>query len=186
MRAVKQESGRRIAFLIAEKSMRRKFVGFFAGSAGAVPVSRALDLTKPATGMIYLPEPDENPLLVRGRGTKFKTEAQMGGLLVLPTPKTGGSAASTEIVEIRSDEEIILKKEFKGRAAFLQLTLGEGESKGTKYKTAPKVDQTEVYEAVFERLSQGGCVGIFPEGGSHDRTELLPLKGLSSSMVVLQ
>src|SRR5262249_46437859 len=45
-----------------------------------------------------------------------------------------------------------------------------------KYKVAPKVDQTQVYEAVFQRLNEGGCVGIFPEGGSHDRTELLPLK----------
>jgi len=158
--------------------MRRKFVGFFAGSVGAVPVSRALDMTSPALGKIYLPEPDENPLLVRGRGTKFTVQAQVGGLLVLPTPKTGGSAASTEIVEIRSDEEIIVKKEFKGRAALMQLTEEGQDGKGTKYKTAPKVDQTEVYEAVFERLSEGGCVGIFPEGGSHDRTELLPLKGL--------
>ena len=29
---------------------------------------------------------------------------------------------------------------------------------------------------VFKRLSERGAVGIFPEGGSHDRTELLPLK----------
>ncbi len=43
-------------------------------------------------------------------------------------------------------------------------------------KLAPYTDQTKVYEAVFDRLRSGGCVGIFPEGGSHDRTELLPLK----------
>jgi len=29
---------------------------------------------------------------------------------------------------------------------------------------------------VLERLAEGGAVGIFPEGGSHDRTDLLPLK----------
>ena len=49
--------------------------------------------------------------------------------------------------------------------------------KGTKFKVAPHVDQTAVYQAVFKRLGTGGCVGIFPEGGSHDRTTLLPLKG---------
>ena len=48
--------------------------------------------------------------------------------------------------------------------------------KGTKFKLAPHIDQTKVYQAVFDRLKSGGCVGIFPEGGSHDRTELLPLK----------
>ena len=26
------------------------------------------------------------------------------------------------------------------------------------------------------RLHAGGCIGIFPEGGSHDRSDLLPLK----------
>ncbi len=49
---------------------------------------------------------------------------------------------------------------------------------GTKFKIAPHVDQTMVYDSVFERLRAGGCIGIFPEGGSHDRTQLLPLKGI--------
>jgi glycerol-3-phosphate O-acyltransferase/dihydroxyacetone phosphate acyltransferase len=53
----------------------------------------------------------------------------------------------------------------------------KGEFQGTPFRVAPKVDQTKVYDAVFEKLSSGGCIGIFPEGGSHDRTELLPLKG---------
>jgi len=34
----------------------------------------------------------------------------------------------------------------------------------------------QVFGAVWSRLAAGDCVGIFPEGGSHDRTELLPLK----------
>ncbi|PHJ21633.1 glycerol-3-phosphate acyltransferase, partial [Cystoisospora suis] len=44
------------------------------------------------------------------------------------------------------------------------------------YKILPKVDQREVYEAVSQSLVEGDCIGIFPEGGSHDRTTLLPLK----------
>jgi glycerol-3-phosphate O-acyltransferase/dihydroxyacetone phosphate acyltransferase len=38
------------------------------------------------------------------------------------------------------------------------------------------VDQSRVYNAVFQALKHGQCIGIFPEGGSHDRTDLLPLK----------
>ena len=34
----------------------------------------------------------------------------------------------------------------------------------------------QVFEKVLDRLSSGGTIGIFPEGGSHDRTDLLPLK----------
>ena len=33
-----------------------------------------------------------------------------------------------------------------------------------------------MYEYVWQSLSQNECIGIFPEGGSHDRTDLLPLK----------
>lgn len=117
----------------------------------------------------------------------------MGGLLVLPS--VNNTAANAEILVIVSLEEIRLKKPFKGDVAINQLTGRElivsdgkteedmlkdrknGEFGGASFKVAPKVDQTKVYDAVFEKLNQGGCVGIFPEGGSHDRTELLPLKG---------
>ena len=192
------EAGRRIAWLIAEKSMRRKFIGGMAKLAGSVSVGRALDSTKPGTGMIYLPDPTNDPTLIRGVGTLFEKEAQIGGLLVLPS--VNGTAANTEILEIHGNEEIRLKKEFKGDTVIKQLTgkMEAGESdnlsngkiekeedfQGTKYKTAPKVDQSMVYNAVFERLQAGGCVGIFPEGGSHDRTELLPLKGMCNSDAV--
>lgn len=39
-----------------------------------------------------------------------------------------------------------------------------------------RVDQTVVYAKVLDKLAEGGAIGIFPEGGSHDRTDLLPLK----------
>ena len=192
MRVVRSEARRRIAFLIAEKSMRQRPIGNFARAAGAVPVGRAMDSTKPGKGMIYLPDPTNDPTLVGGVGTHFDREAEVGGLLVLPLFE--GNAASADILEIVGPEEIRLKKEFKGEAALKQLT-GKGDVngghtidgmvmdgdgghfQGTKYKVAPKIDQTKVYDAVFQRLNDGGCVGIFPEGGSHDRTELLPLKG---------
>ena len=192
MRTLRNECRRRAAFLIAAKSMDRFLIGWFARKVGAVPVGRALDMVKPGTGTIYLPDPINDPLLIRGIGTKFESkEVQLGGLLVLPS--VDGSAANTEIAEVISNEELRLKKPFKGQAAMQQLTgrsdvdksggfsdqnvngIKEG-FEGSKYKTAPKVDQTQVYDAVFDRLSAGGAVGIFPEGGSHDRTELLPLK----------
>ena len=197
MRVIKIEAGRRIAWLIAEKSMRRKFIGGLARAAGAVSVGRALDNTKPGAGRVYLPDPSNNPSLIRGVSTHFEKECQVGGLIVLPS--VNGTAANSEILEIHGDEEIRLKKEFKGEIAIRQLTGkreeggdargengklgGASEFEGTVYKTAPKVDQSKVYDAVFERLQAGGCVGIFPEGGSHDRTELLPLKGIHQNNV---
>jgi glycerol-3-phosphate O-acyltransferase/dihydroxyacetone phosphate acyltransferase len=192
MRTLRTECHRRAAFLIAAKSMNRWLIGWFARKVGAVPVGRALDMVKPGFGTVYFPDPINDPLLVRGLNTKFDGEqVQIGGLLVLPS--MGGTAANAEIAEVISPDELRLKKPFKGAAAMRQMTGREDVDEngkftdqtlkgpapgfsGTKYKTAPKVDQTQVYDAVFDRLSAGGAVGIFPEGGSHDRTELLPLK----------
>ena len=44
------------------------------------------------------------------------------------------------------------------------------------YDILEHVDQAHVFRHVHEALADGGCIGIFPEGGSHDNTELLPLK----------
>lgn len=126
-------------------------------------------------------------------GTKFgQGEGEVGGMIFLPSIK-GQSGASVDISEIISPEEVRIKRPFKGKLSMEQLTgrddidengkflkknlKGAREGfQGTKFKLAPHIDQTKVYEAVFARLRSGGCVGIFPEGGSHDRTELLPLK----------
>lgn len=191
MRVVRQDAHRRIAFLVAEKSMRRKFIGFAASLVGSVPVGRALDMKKPAQGRIYLPDPENDPALIKGNGVNFKSEQfQIGGLVVLPS--VNNTAANAEIEEIISENELRLKKPFKGDVAYRQLTgkpveesngkLVNGDAlekngfEGTKFQVAPHVDQGKVYEAVFERIKSGGCIGIFPEGGSHDRTDLLPLK----------
>ncbi|KAF2706334.1 hypothetical protein K504DRAFT_438527 [Pleomassaria siparia CBS 279.74] len=194
MRMVKKETGRRIHFLTAEASMKRKFVGTMASLTGAVPVGRAMDSAHAATGQIYLPDPLNDPCLVRGVGTSFEDkDFHPGGTLLLP--KVNGLSASAEIQEIKGPEELKLKRPFKGGIAMQQLTgrndmtedgkfVDGAEAKtgpapgfeGTSFKVAPKLDQNKVYEAVHQVLHRGGSVGIFPEGGSHDRTDLLPLK----------
>lgn len=195
MRVVKKEADRRIQFLIADKSMKRKFIGAMAGLTGVVPVGRAMDMTKPANGKIYLPDPINDPTLLRGVDTNFEDAAfQVGGTIVLP--KVDEKAATAEILDIKGPEEIRLKRGFKGGVAMQQLTGrndmtkdgtfidGAADKKATaegfqgiEFKVAPKLDQTEVYDAVHTVLHHGGSIGIFPEGGSHDRTDLLPLKG---------
>lgn len=192
MRVIRSEAQRRISWLIAEKSFRRKFIGILARGIGTLPVARAMDNLKFGTGTVYLPDPVNQPTLLRGVGTNFEGKGfEVDGTIALPT--VNGTSHSTVIAEIKGPEELILKKAFKHRDALFQLTgrqdidqdgnfAGDASEqvsdfKGTKFKVAPHVDQTAVYQAVFKRLGAGGCVGIFPEGGSHDRTTLLPLKG---------
>lgn len=197
MRVIRTEVRRRISWLIAEKSFRRKFIGLLARGIGAVPVARAMDNMKPGEGTIYLPDPVNQPTLLRGIGTNFE-KFEPEGTIALPT--INGTSHSTTIAEIHGPEELILKKPFKARDALYQLTgrtditddgkfTGDVSEQalsgfnGSKFKYAPHVDQSAVYNAVFGRLSTGGCIGIFPEGGSHDRPELLPLKGMRLPLI---
>ena len=164
--------------------MKRKFIGSMAGLTGAVSVGRAMDSTKPAVGKIYLPDPAKDPQLVRGVGTNFEDKSfQVGGTLYLP--KVNEASASAEIAEIIGPEELRLKRPFKGDVAKQQLTgklntsqSDSGSFEGTDFLVAPKLNQKEVYDKVHAVLHAGGSIGIFPEGGSHDRTDLLPLKGM--------
>jgi len=162
----------------------------------AVPISRAQDEAKPGTGVIKLSPTD--PCLVIGVGTKFKTE--LGARKKILLPKSVG-AVLAEIDEIISDTEVRVKREFsndrgKGTAKILQklaVLEAEGE-KGLTFKVLPYINQEVIYRHVYQQLKEGGCIGIFPEGmistyrftpqarliftigGSHDRTDLLPLK----------
>lgn len=165
MNQVKREANRRISFLIAAKSYRQNIIGHFSKVQQSIPVVRAQDNLKPGSGKISI-DVDEDPFLVKGKGTKFTLECSEKGIIALPQ-----SLGASEVVEVRSDTELIIRKEFKDTPQIRTLL-----TKGTSYKAAHKVDQKEVYQKVFDHLSHGNCIGIFPEGGSHDRTDLLPLK----------
>ncbi|CAK7209900.1 Glycerol-3-phosphate/dihydroxyacetone phosphate acyltransferase [Sporothrix curviconia] len=196
-RTLRTESKRRVSLLIAQKSVHG-FIGWASRQVGSVPVGRAQDSAKPAKGTIFLPDPIGDPTLLQGVGTNFERDAEVNGMVFLPSVK-GQSGSSVDIAKILGPDKLRLKRPFSGRTAIVQLTgcdasaidedgnfinkeavakeggLAPGYT-GTKFKLAAHIDQTKVYHAVFNRLRNGGCVGIFPEGGSHDRTGLLPLK----------
>ncbi|KPI43517.1 putative acyltransferase [Cyphellophora attinorum] len=171
MRIFKMEANRRISWLIAEKSTKRKFVGAMSRAVGSIPVGRALDKVKKAEGRISLPDAEGDATLIEGQGVDFENgQFEVGGLIVLP--KSGNQTPSAEIAKIESKTRIRLKKPFTSEVA-LKALKAEG---GSSFQVAPFVDQGKVYTMVSDELDAGGVIGIFPEGGSHDRSDLLPLK----------
>lgn len=164
MRQVQLASSRRIFFLIAEKSMRRRFIGFMARLAGSIPVARPLDYLKQGTGKLILPN-IFGSMHIYGVGTNFTKELSEGFLIVL------SGTCTLEVAKVVSDTEIILKKGLEDLSLF-----SDNEKEGISFKFTSKIDQSKVYHKVFKKLEEGKCIGIFPEGGSHDRSDLLPLK----------
>ncbi|KAI9283454.1 hypothetical protein BC943DRAFT_280969, partial [Umbelopsis sp. AD052] len=132
-----------------------------------VPVIRPQDLAKPGQGRIQLLNTKTDPLRITGIDTKFTTELQPKFSIVLPK-----NVAQMEVVQVLSDTEILIKKEVKEAKALALLTSPEGSA----YKCIPHVEQDSVYKVVHDELNNNQCITIFPEGGSHDRAEMLPLK----------
>ncbi|KAH8827842.1 glycerol-3-phosphate O-acyltransferase [Flagelloscypha sp. PMI_526] len=161
---VYKETGRRVRFLVAAASMKRRVIGDLARMIEGIPVERAGDAAKPGLGKL-LPSPTD-PTLIIGEGTSFKKEVTPKMQILLP--KTAGSL-SAEVVEVISDTELRIKKEFGGGDKLKGIP-------PTTYKIVPVIDQADMYKNVYQCLQEGGSFGIFPEGGSHDRTDLLPLK----------
>jgi len=148
---------RKISFMIAEKSWNRPLIGPLARAFHSIPVSRPQDTVKPGTGAIIL----NGTKTVRGKATSFASEAHPGSQIMVSVLD---QETALKVHEVISDTELTLSAEGP---------MMDGEC---KFKIMPKVDQSSMYDAVFQCLDEGKCLGIFPEGGSHDRTDLLPLK----------
>lgn len=131
-----------------------------------VPVIRPQDLAVKGIGTLQLLDRKLEPLRITGTGTRFFEQLQPHYQISLPN-----GAGQAEVVQVLSDTELLIKKEFKDLKALALL------SEGSPFKCIPHVDQDAVYRCVHDQLNQNQCITIFPEGGSHDRAELLPLKG---------
>ncbi len=101
---------------------------------------------------------------LRGVGTAFTKTLAPGRTVIT---KRG----SQSIASIESDTAATLRG---GMAAEDGTSLDLGDA--TAYKVAPKLDQSAVFSHVVAALANNECVGIFPEGGSHDQAHMLPLK----------
>lgn len=176
MTTVRKMAGRRVALLTAAKSFRKWFIGIPARMCGAIPVERAQDLVKPVEGTISIENFGQNNdnLVVLGQNTHFTTDTMAKGLVGLPE-----FLGNTQIAEVVSDTRLVLKKPFK--VNFENPTESDKKiikrlTEGTEFVAAPHIDNHQVFQSVFDHLNSGKVLGIFPEGGLHDRPTLLPLK----------
>lgn len=163
-------------FVTAESSFKNRFISFFGHAMGGIPVPRIQDNLKPVDENleIYAPDLKNHPEIIKGRSknpqttpVNFTKRFSAKSLLGLPD-----YLSNAQIKEIPDDETIILSSPFRtSKSKVVELL-----TNGTNFKYAEKIDNTETFQSVFDHLHTKGCVGIFPEGGSHDRPSLLPIK----------
>ena len=181
---------RKISYIMAEASYKRRIIGDIAWALDVVPVKRAQDEARQGKGTIAMTcntggddqksaelnkpneikdEPaatDTDSIKVHGFGTSFLSELVPGDKV-----RPVGTSYGFKVVHIDSDTDMAV--DGSGRPGDYELPKSNNPQ---CFDALKKVDTAEVFDKVLERLASGGAVGIFPEGGSHDRTELLPLK----------
>lgn len=101
-------------------------------------------------------------------GTKFTEQIKLRSRLLL-SKATG--YAQAEVTTVISDTELLIKREFGGESgkgtARVREKLDEARQDGLDgldFKILPYIDQKEMYRHVYQKLREGGCIGIFPEG----------------------
>jgi glycerol-3-phosphate O-acyltransferase/dihydroxyacetone phosphate acyltransferase len=157
-----------VSYLMAEASYKRRVIGDLAWAMGVVPVKRAQDYAKVGTGKITMTVTGGDgaaEIQVAGTDTAFTKELSKGDKI-----RPAGNAIAFKVASIENDTSLIVE-------------LGDAPADCAYPKDAPvafdvmqHTDTKLVFAKVIDRLADGGAVGIFPEGGSHDRTDLLPLK----------
>ena len=98
-------------------------------------------------------------LTIKGTGTNFTKILKQRDSIKASTPKNGIEVAEQIVAEVISDTEMKLKE--PGAMQY------DPEVK-YNYKSIPKVDQSDVFNTVYDVLKTGGSIAMFPEGGSHD------------------
>ncbi|CAH0490217.1 unnamed protein product [Peronospora farinosa] len=181
---VMMTSPRKVGFMIAEKSWHLPVVGHLARIMGCIPVVRPQDSVATGVGKIKLVsrEPlapvssicggassSKSQWLVQGEGTSFNKQVTPGDQIRFQSKSVKDSGSPVKIVQVLNDTQLLLDAPLKNDIDEMVLEYAA-------FGILKRVDQSVTFAKVYTHLKRGNCIGIFPEGGSHDRTDLLPLK----------
>ncbi|ORX61488.1 hypothetical protein DM01DRAFT_1342469 [Hesseltinella vesiculosa] len=148
--------------IMAAVSYNRPLIGHVGKILNAIPVVRPQDVVIKGEGLVFY-DPDNDPLTIRGQGTKFTQDIHMRDFIIF------GRNRKFHVATVLSDTECQVTHA-------MTIPADEREPQGYSYRIAPHIDQTTVYNEVNSYLYNNECITIFPEGGSHDRPDMLPLK----------
>lgn len=178
---VLMNSHRKVGFMIAEKSWYRPIIGDFARIMGCIPVVRPQDSVLKGTGKVKMANAVETALdgqesgkakkeyLIVGEGTNFAGQVAPGDQIRFQGKTVKDSGSPVKIVKVIDDSQLLVD-------APLRDATEKPVMEPCVFGIFKKVDQSVTFAKVYNHLRKGNCIGIFPEGGSHDRTDLLPLK----------
>jgi glycerol-3-phosphate O-acyltransferase/dihydroxyacetone phosphate acyltransferase len=116
---------------------------------------------------------------ITGINTKFTKQLDKNDYISFPK-----GYGEFKVVNIISDIECIVDLDTESSDPEKLSALLKDSNNRIEYRCMPHIEQAAVYKKVHAELNRNSTIGIFPEGGSHDRTQLLPLKGGVTAMAM--
>ncbi len=192
---------RPINFIIAASSTTHPFLRYFLKMVHVIPTMRPMDVRKKGKGEIV----SFKNGVITGRGTAFTSDFKLGDSIRLsvshtemmiteiisdtqlkvsqesgkpgsPDKKAQGKEAEPQSYQNQVQEARRLSLEPNFKEDIDSNSAEEQLSDSCEFDIYPKLNQEQVYSKAIDVLGNKHVLGIFPEGGSHDKTELLPLK----------
>lgn len=151
--------------LMAAVSYDKPLIGHVGKILNAIPVVRPQDIVNLGTGKVRYDSINQ-PFQLQGQDTKFIEEIGTRDFIIF------GRNYKVHVSRVISDTLLEITHSIQ-----VDQNAVRDDDEYLPFKIAPHVDQTAVYDEVYNYLNRNECVTIFPEGGSHDRSEMLPLKG---------
>lgn len=145
---------RDINFIMAAISAKNKFLQLFLKFANVILTERPRDHMYKGRGVIIKIDGE----LIEGEDTEFDKL------------KPG------DVIKSRKNVEYTVVAPLSPKVVKIHPVPLPDSSFPIEYDIMPKMPQEQMFAQVFEKLGNDQVVAIFPEGGSHDQTELLPLK----------
>lgn len=163
----------------------------------AIPVVRAADLAKRGTGRIkFTPSNAESGELL-GHGSlmaDFSRDLSVGATIAvlqgngsqycIPRQHVIGVVCAPENSEEWNTNTCRLHRAIESSDFFSKANGIGTYDTFFDFVVIPRIDHARLYDTVYDQLDGGGAVGIFPEGGSHDRPAMLPFKAGIATMAL--
>mmetsp|Transcript_5986 Transcript_5986/g.7629 ORF Transcript_5986/g.7629 Transcript_5986/m.7629 type:complete len:687 (-) Transcript_5986:6-2066(-) len=194
---------RTVSFLMAEISYNLMLVGHIAWAMNVVPVKRAMDSAFKGSGeivefklVIFDDDDDDNDddhdndvkevrIGIKGKETKFTSELRVKDKIRFPGCPNGLKVIvvhSDTYMEVNGidlpshhDNDVSSKSKPSSKSKTPTVIIDSIQTPFV-YDVLKRTDHAKVFEKVLAKLACHKSIALFPEGGSHDRTDLLPLK----------
>ena len=157
---------RPLSFCFAASSYNKPIIGYLAKKINVIPVYRAEDSKIQGKGKIIMTSDTD----IQGFNTKFISEVKNNKNFKLGIHSLFVKKKYKIIVEKVIDEEHI---KVRSDPKLYEIFKKEGKQ---NFYYIPKVDNSLMFRETTQKLKEGKAICIFPEGTSHDRTNLLQLK----------